>query len=59
MKSVFGEILAVDGGSRMESVTGPIVALLAVFARRGGAGTGRRPAWGVLAPLAIRICLLT
>ena len=35
-----------------------MVALIVVFARRGGAGTERRPVWGVLAPLAIRICLV-
>jgi hypothetical protein len=42
-------VFAVDCGSRMERVAGPMVALLFVFARRGGAGTGRRPSWGVLA----------
>jgi hypothetical protein len=44
MKYVIGEVLAVDCGSRMERVTGLTVALLVLFARRGGAGTGRRPA---------------
>jgi len=41
MKSVAGEVLAVDCGSQMERVTGPMVALLAVFARSGGVGTER------------------
>ena len=59
MKSVVGEGLAVDCGSHMEKVSAPIIALLAVFARRGGAGTGRRPAWEVLAPFDIRMCILT
>jgi len=45
MKFVVGKVLAVDFGSRMERVTGPMVALLYVFARRGCAGIGRRPAW--------------
>ena len=59
MEYVDGEVLAVDCKSRMERVTGPRVVLLFVFARRGGAGTMRRPAWGVLAPLVVNIYLLT
>jgi hypothetical protein len=59
MESVAMEVVAVDCGSRMERATGPMVALFFVFVRRGGAGTGRRPAWGVLAPLAVKIFLLT
>ena len=59
IKYVVGEVLAVDCGSRMEIETGPIVVVLAVFARRGGAGTGSRPAWGVLAPVIVSICLFT
>jgi len=56
MKSVVGEILAVDCGSRMEIEAGPIVVLLGVFARRGGAGTDSRPAWGISAPVVVSIC---
>jgi hypothetical protein len=59
MGSVDMEVFAGDCGSRMGRVAGPMVALLFVFARKGGAGTGRRSAWGVLAPLAVRICSLT
>jgi hypothetical protein len=55
MGSVDMEVFAGDCGSRMGRVAGPMVALLFVFARTGGAGT----AWGVLAPLAVRICSLT
>ena len=53
------EVFAGDCESRMGRVAGPMVALLFVFARKVGAGTGRRPAWGVLSPLAVRICSLT
>jgi hypothetical protein len=59
MESVGREVYAVDCGSRMERVAGPMVALLFVFARRGDARTRRRPAWGILAPLAVKICSLT
>ena len=57
MKSVVGKIPAVDIKSRMERGTGPMVTLVDLFARRGGAGDGMRSVWGVLAPLVIRICL--
>jgi len=59
MKSFVGEVLAVDCGSRMEIEAGPIVTMLAVFVRRGGAGTWRRPACGVLPPVVVSICLFT
>ena len=55
--SVVGEALTVDCESRMGRVAAPMVALLAGFARKGGAGTGRRPAWGLLAPLAVSLFL--
>ena len=59
IKSVVGEAPTVDDESRMERGTGPMVALVVLFAWRGDAGAERRPAWGVLAPLVVRICLLT
>ena len=55
--SVVGEALTVDCESRMGRSAAPVVALLAGFARKGGAGTGRRPAWGLLAPLAVSLFL--
>ena len=58
MKYAVGEVPVVDIESRMERGTGPMVALVALFTRRGGAGARKWPAWGVLAPLAVRICLL-
>ena len=42
MESVDKEVFAVDCKSLMERVAGPMVATLFVFARRGGARTGRR-----------------
>ncbi len=59
MKSVVGEVHAVDNESWMERGTEPMVALVVMFARRGGAGARWRPAWRVLAPLDVRICILT
>ena len=59
MESLDMEDFAVDCGSRTERVAGPMVALLFVFAHRGGAGTGRRPACGVLASLAVKMFSLT
>ena len=59
MEYVVKEVFAFDCGSRMERVAGPVVALLFVFARKGGARTGRRPAWGLIAPLAVKIFFLT
>ena len=58
MKSVVGDVLAVDNESRMERGPGPMVGVV-LFARRGGAGVGMRPVWGVLGPIAAKICLLT
>jgi hypothetical protein len=59
MGSVDREVFAGDCGSRMGRVAGPMVALLFVFARERGPGTGRRLAWGVLAPLVVKICSLS
>ena len=59
MEFVDKEVFAVDCGSQMERVAGPMVATLFLFARKGGAGTGRRSAWGVVALLAVKICSLT
>ena len=56
MVSVVGEALTVDCESRMERVAAPMVSLLAGFAWNGGAGTGRRPAWGLLALLVVMLC---
>ena len=53
MESVDKEVFVVDCGSQMERVAGP------VFARRGGAGTVRRSAWRIMAPLAVKMCSLT
>jgi hypothetical protein len=59
MESVDREVFAGDCGSQLGRVAGPMMATLVVFARRGGAGTGRRSAWGVVALLAVKICSLT
>ena len=59
MEYVDKEVFAVDCGSQMERVAGQMVATLFVFARRSGAGTGRRSVWGVVALLAVKICSLT
>ncbi len=56
MECVVGEALAVDCELRMGRVTAPMVSLVAGSARNGGAGTERRPAWGLLAPLAVMLC---
>ena len=56
MVSIVGEALTVDCESRMGRVAAPMVSLLARFARNGGAGTGRRPAWGLLVLLAVMLC---
>ena len=57
MVSVVGEALTVDCESRMGRVAAPMVALLARFARKGGAGTGRGPVWGLLAPFSVSLFL--
>lgn len=49
-KYVVVEVSVFDCGSRVERVPAPMVALLAVFARRGVTGARIRPAWVVLAP---------
>ncbi len=53
------EVFAVECGSLMERVAGPMLATIFVFARKGNAGTGRRSAWGIVAPLAVKMCSLT
>ena len=57
MVCVVGEALTVDCESRMGRVAAPMLSMLAGFARKSGAGTGRRPAWGLLDPLVVRLCL--
>jgi hypothetical protein len=57
-KVVAGEVCAVDCGTQRCGATALLVAPIAMFARKGGAETGRRPVWGVVAPLSIWICLV-
>jgi hypothetical protein len=59
MEAADKEVFAVECGSLMERVAVPTLATLFVFVRRGAAGTGRRSAWGIVAPLAVKICSLT